>query len=82
MRGRISLGRISEGDNSATVAHPKAPTASRTRCTAKAPGCRQGKFRPLSWKPNLSHEVIPPPHSLCCTVAGAPLDVTQRSRVL
>ena len=39
--GFISRGKTSEGENFAPFAKPKAPTASRTHCTAKAPGFRQ-----------------------------------------
>ena len=39
--GVISLRKISEGENFATLANPTAYTASRTHCTAQAPTFRQ-----------------------------------------
>ena len=50
---------ISEGENFATLANPKAHTASRTHCTAKAPRFRRGKISPRPLKTKLSCETIP-----------------------
>ena len=69
-RIREGWGAISSGDyfagenfgreNFATLANPKAHTASRTRCTAKAPRLHQGKIAPPSLKTKISHEIIRP----------------------
>ena len=54
-------GKISEGENYATLANPKAYTASRTRCTAKAPRFRQGKFSPPPRRRNFPTKLSPSP---------------------
>ena len=60
--GIISCGdhwEISKGEKFAPLPNPKAYTASRTRCTAKAPGSRQGKSSPRALKTKSSHDIIP-----------------------
>ena len=57
VRGLFRAGIISCGDAFATLAYPKAHTASRTHCTAKGPRFRRGRLSPPFLKANFSHEM-------------------------
>ena len=58
--GIISPGKISEGENSATLATLKTYTASHTHCTPKAPRFRQENFATF-FKDEIIPRNYPPP---------------------
>ena len=58
--GIVSLGKFSEGEICATIGNPKADTASRTHCTAKALRFRHPFLKDENFPRN-----YPPPPSTC-----------------
>ena len=70
--GIISPGKISEGENFATLVNPKTYTASRTHCTAKASRFRQGKFSLTSLNTSHCVQTVCVRAHACCVCVRRP----------